>query len=104
LKHKETKDPKHGEATANRRSQRYSEDGKKDQQKKVGRKSSGETGRHKMKRANSLEEVSKSKLEDLTIQPYCRSIGGEDRTSEVMFTKSVRRQKLMGFAGEQGFG
>jgi hypothetical protein len=78
------KDLKHGEATATRRSQRYSEDGKKDQQqKKVGRKSSGETGRHKMKRANSLEEVSKSKLEDLTMQPYCRSIGGEDRTSEV---------------------
>jgi len=85
LKNKVTRDPKHGDATANRRSQRYSEDGKKDQQQKsakVGRKG-GDT-RNKMKRANSLEEVSKSKLEDLTIPPYCRSIGGEDRTSEVV--------------------
>ncbi|CAB3374273.1 Hypothetical predicted protein [Cloeon dipterum] len=82
LKHKE---PRVGDLNASRRNQRYSEDGKREQQKqsaKVGRKGAGEGGQNKIKRANSLEEVSKSKLEDITIPPYCRSIGGEDRTSE----------------------
>ncbi|XP_059478679.1 msx2-interacting protein-like isoform X2 [Neocloeon triangulifer] len=83
LKHKE---PKHeGGLSTSRRSQRYSEDGKKDQQKqsaKMGRKGVLDAGRNKIKRANSYEEVSQSKREELTIQPYCRSIGGEDRTSE----------------------
>ncbi|XP_065352542.1 bromodomain-containing protein 4-like isoform X2 [Cloeon dipterum] len=82
LKHKE---PRVGDLNVSRRNQRYSEDGKREQQKqsaKVGRKGAGEGGQNKIKRANSLEEVSKSKLEDITIPPYCRSIGGEDRTSE----------------------
>ncbi|XP_065350595.1 uncharacterized protein LOC135946330 isoform X2 [Cloeon dipterum] len=79
------KEPRVGDINVSRRNQRYSEDGKREQQKqsaKVGRKGAGEGGQNKIKRANSLEEVSKSKLEDITIPPYCTSLRGEDRTSK----------------------
>ncbi|CAB3374280.1 Hypothetical predicted protein [Cloeon dipterum] len=81
----EFKEPRIDVFNVSRRNHRYSEDGKREPQKqsaKVRRKGAGEGDQNKIKRANSLEEESKSKLEDITIPPYCRSIEGEDRTSE----------------------